>query len=344
MPGQTGYRIIIILFALIIPCYKAGAISNSLDKNAVFVSVIPEAGTDIPKLGEIISDSAAIQLKRIGYTTYFAASDSKINSLFKLSRDKDASSLILVTYTTKETSAVLDFSLFDVENEEKRASVSLSSEIDLTLDDAITKSLTELIEKSGIEPPDPTRKQDNNLGTVEGVTTDGKALQLDTGVAPHKYLHLSAGFAPFIAVGRTLDYFSIGMEPSVLVGLLFNKPVDFLQVGLLLRTTIFTAQGALIETDNYLISAAPDIRFLISPSTAFSVYIHLAGGPTAFFLNNEKIGVYWKVIPFASGGTGVSFALNSVLGLTVNVDYSVYFEQSLFIMGVSPSMHAVFSF
>ena len=369
MRGRTRAWPAILIFASLSSCWIARAIADDLDGGSIYLAVIPDGEYETPRLRDIIFDSAVLELERIGYTTYPAkpdgdiyAREGELASIFQRARQSYASSLILVSYMTHENSAVLILSLFDTSDEIEKAAVTMSSDIDLFLDAAVAASLNELVEKSGIGPA-ATSKETQEMagagsGEVASITAEQTALPTvaqqalhpepdleEHAVIPaHRFFNVSAGFAPFIAIGEAGSYFPLGMEPSLLFGLKFNAPLSFLQAGILLRMTQFTAEGVLLETKNYLLSAGPDIRLIMSSSGTFSVYLHLAGGPSGFFLSNEIIGEYWKIIPFASCGGGVSLVLNSMFGLTVNIDYSVYFEKSILIMGVSPSINVYVDF
>lgn len=353
MSRKKGFYAGLAVYALLFSGWKAWPEAHNLDNSSVFVSVISDGVEEVPALRDIVFESVVIELKQIGYTTYPALSDDgKPDSVFQRAVEAQASSLILVTYATEEDNVALILTLFGVREQAEKASVMMASEIDLSLDVVIGESVRTLVGKSGIDPPVAPDRIDEatSPGGEVALSTDEPTVRLDPvettrpAEVSHSYFNVSAGLAPFFAMASTRDYFTLGIEPGLRVGLNFKAPLKFLQVGLLVKMMQFNAQGVLLDTSNYLISAGPDVRFIISPSDTFGVYVHAAGGASAFVLSNEKIGVYWKIVPFAAGGCGMFFKTGAMFGLTVNADYSVYFEKSIFIMGISPAVYAVFSF
>ena len=356
------------IITLLFSCGTAWAIGGNIESNYLFVTVFPDNlnGSGTSRLRSIIFDSAVLELGHLGFPIYPLASDNDaisepddLESAFEFARKEYVPSLISITYAINDNLAILKMDMYDVDDESEKAAVTLETKIDLFLDAAIAESVRRLVEKSGITPPAISEEPVMNSGTGSLDITSGNEEQTvdllpggnaefsdpieaktPSGENSRRFFILSTGFAPFIAVGKAVSFFSIGLEPNLLFAFVLPPPLDFLQTGLLLKATQFTAQGVLVETENYLLSGGPDVRLFISPSSAVSVYFHAAGGPTAFILRSETIGNRWKLIPFVSAGVGVSLAFNDVFGLIINVDYSVYFERSIFIMGVSPSANA----
>ena len=150
-----------------------------------------------------------------------------------------------------------------------------------------------------------------------------------------RHFELSLGFSPFFPVGSAADYFTFGLEPWLYTGYRFKVGSSSLTLGAYGGVNIFTAEGVLISSENLLVAAGTDLRFLTSEEDVLRVGFRLAGGAAFLMVNPNDQGFQTAVVPFGSGGLSIDIGLG-IIGLGLQFNYTAYFEQSVIIMGFSP--------
>jgi hypothetical protein len=153
---------------------------------------------------------------------------------------------------------------------------------------------------------------------------------------PTTQLLLVGGFAPFIATGAASYYFTLGYLPSLLASLMFDTAAGRVGIGLYAGMNYFTAQGTTDSSDNFMIPVGVDVRYELTLSRLlFS--LHFTGGPATLVVLTASGHTYVNVMPFLKSGIGAEFLLLPWLGISMSVDYEIYFEVPYLFMGITPS-------
>ena len=137
--------------------------------------------------------------------------------------------------------------------------------------------------------------------------------------------------------GDATGYFTYGMGPDLYTAYNFKTPFGYFGLGIYSSLIYFTAEGLLIDSDNLLISAGPEIRLGIDANQFLGIFLRINGGATIFMLNKNNEGYESTIIPFVSGGMGMTLNITPGFGIVLSTNYSLYIESSILITGFSPS-------
>ncbi len=186
--------------------------------------------------------------------------------LFELAGRVKADFVLACTYTARKTEIQMHFGWYDVqENRMTASTVQSGSLLDLNLDLVLSKGIKEIllqvVERLAALPRKTPEKETETAGAkgefgraesesaddrfeaeeVEKVEQPGaKPAGPDTEPAAipeqeeqgrnGKLFELSLGFAPFLAIGNTSDYFTVGLAPCLSSGFRFKLPVGVRRV------------------------------------------------------------------------------------------------------------------
>ncbi|MCK5197467.1 MAG: hypothetical protein KAR21_03915, partial [Spirochaetales bacterium] len=194
------------------------------------------------------------------------------------------------------------------------------------------------IEKTEITPS--TEKEEIVTDETDSIEeTTEKESETVPDIDPENFRHftISAGFSPFLTTGKASNYFTYGLMPVQYTGYRFHTSYGYFSSGLFSSLNYFTAEGVLVSSENILISAGPEIRFGFTAYPFQDLFFRLSGGGTFFMMNTNNKGYISTVIPFASGGMGLTMNVTPWFGIVVSLNYSLYIEYSILISGFSPS-------
>ena len=329
----------------------------------------------------IISDSVRWELERSGLLVISEpdlSGDSSIeslykgdkideNSLLKLARQVKADFVIIGEFTTRNREILLDFSWYDVEEERFSASSSKLEKVDLMLDRVISEAVSEILyavrkrlanfsrsefkrpsEAEGTAPASVSKESEqqdisrqDEIKAVKGETIDTRPeMQIPRG----KHFELSTGFAPFLVTGAASKYFKIGYLASLYGNFRIDLGTGQLGIGWFFGINIFGAEGVVAATDNLLIPLGLDFRYIIGNGLPLGLFVHISGGPAIFIVDSTLKGGLVNVMPYVMGGIGLSLPFSDFFGIAVDTSYAVFFEQSILIMGFTPSGYIYLSF
>ena len=158
-------------------------------------------------------------------------------------------------------------------------------------------------------------------------------------VKPEDFRHfiISTGFTPFMTTGNASNYFTFGLGPDLHTAYNFQTSFGYFGLGIYSSLIYFKAEGLIISSENFLISAGPEIRLGIDANPFLGIFFQINGGGTYFMMNKNDEGYEGTVIPFVSGGMGMTLNISSGFGIAISTNYSLYIESSILITGFSPS-------
>ena len=257
-----------------------------------------------------------------------------------MANQKNASFLIKTNYLRDEDLLTLNLNCYRIIDNVLLHSIRNSINIDLELDSAIRKAARELI---------VFIKQDikNNPNLVQIITQDEEVLEEEQEdlssdsttenippaqitepiVETVKFRHftVSTGFSPFMTTGDASNYFTFGMGPDLHTAYNFRTPFGYFGLGIYSSLIYFTAEGLLVSSENLLISAGPEIRLGIDANPFLGIFLRINGGGTYFMMNKNDEGYESTVIPFVSGGMGITLNITSGFGIVVSTKYYLVF-------------------
>jgi hypothetical protein len=143
--------------------------------------------------------------------------------------------------------------------------------------------------------------------------------------------------APFQALGEVTKYFTLGFNASLFAGyrILYFRNSD-LALGINTSFFEFQAEGLITSSENYLLSLGPDIRWSFDLNNSLSMFLHLSSGVSLFIVDVENESYVNTYIPFITAGLGTTYAFTRNFGVTLILNYSVFFEGSTVISGFIP--------
>ncbi len=234
----------------------------------------------------------------------------------------------------------------------KSYSSSKIEKVDLRLDRAINEAVSEILYavrerlanffRPGLEIPPKTEEiEETQRSQVSEKKIDaGSEIRIRGG----KHFEISTGFAPFLVTGEMSNYFKVGYLVSLYGNFLIDLAAGQLGIGWFSGINIFRAEGVVAATDNLLISLGLDLRYRIDNGSPLGLFVHISGGPAIFIVDSTLKGGLVNVMPYVMGGIGLSLAFSDFFGIAADMSYAVFFEQSILIMGFTPSAYIYLSF
>jgi len=149
---------------------------------------------------------------------------------------------------------------------------------------------------------------------------------------------LSPSVAPFVAVGAASYYFPVGIQSLVRGDFLLLEGRGRMGLGLLLGATVFTAQGSVEHSLNFLVPLGASLSYSLELGRRWNLLFQLGAGPALLIMSLQSQEPLLKPLAFLRSGVGAELALARHLGLALEAAYEVYFEQPYLIMGFAPSL------
>jgi hypothetical protein len=164
--------------------------------------------------------------------------------------------------------------------------------------------------------------------------------------APAHFLDISAGFGVFLAVGNTGDYATTGYHPAIRVSYPINLPLPgYLSVGLETGINLLDMSGSSLAARAAIIPLGVEVKFLYGTGSFIIPYAWVSGGPAFFMLMSSSVpaddagnGIKMKLVPYGTVGIGAAANFGRTFGMTFGVGYTLYFESSLIVMGLTPAL------
>jgi hypothetical protein len=240
----------------------------------------------------------------------------------------------------------------ELASQQQETSAAAAEEAEDVSQEAISDHSAETAQTVAVASQQPDESTELMIGTPEAdpVQTAGLDIPSATVEAPanareprRKHIEFSAGFAPFLATGKTSDYFTLGYAVSGMLNLWINLPVGQLGLGVYSGINSFDSMGLISSAKNSLIPFGADVRYVVGGDFPLALSVHLTGGPALLIVEPSFTGRVMKLVPFVGGGFGVSLAIAGLVGVTVDATYMAFFEGSVTIMGFSPSLNLYLS-
>ena len=302
----------------------------------VVIVTVP-AGLNVDKeLLDLVSATLAIEVERAGYSVTLADDMS----------DKYESPVVMTCSVSRSgNETVLEFNL----NIEGDPGLTFRNRqegrIDLGFDSMIVHAVSDILGQVEASGPELIQAEPVPIEPVEEkVEVSNEEPIPEPEPIPEavstkiRLFRVSAGAAPFLAVGKVNYYFSIGILSSITGGYTFRTTIGDIETGVFLGVQFFEALGLESASSNILVPMGGSVRYGTDIGRKLQLFITVTGGPALFFLLPAEGEQLFKVTGYAGAGGGGSFLFSDRFGLTVEIDYMLFFERYYPIMGVVPSV------
>lgn len=349
-------------------CVSAAHISAEIAGGAPSVAqVFTVADGEHASLRNIVANFASVQLHEMGISSWeMEMSDAE--ELIRSAAERGAGHLLAGNIDVDGNRFKLELQLYETESGGIIGRSRANGRIDLTMDLAVNDAVRSVINAAGDRIPiaERTDRDTGPAGAADGAAkgptlfgssldgsangarpkpavAGGRTVVTETPtVTKNKILDIGTGFAPFITVGRAADYFRAGIAADLFVDFRINAPGGHVGLGIDAGYSAFRATGLVLEADNMLVPIGVDVRYSSTPRP-FGITFHLNGGVAAMIVETVHFGRLFKVVPYAAGGAGLMMAFSHFMGAAIDMQYTAYFEGSVVIMGLSPSVAVYFS-
>jgi hypothetical protein len=168
-----------------------------------------------------------------------------------------------------------------------------------------------------------------------------RAVQAPDAEPPIAPFAVSLKSAPFIATFDALNYFPVGLSFSLTGLYRVRVPGGLFGFGLSSGLSTFRGKGAYAEADFYVIPIGVDVLYGTRTGSAIDFFVHLGGGPAIFAARPTSGASLAKVIPYATGGVGITLSFFGRLGVSLEGGYTCFFDSPDPILGFTPSLSVV---
>jgi hypothetical protein len=264
-----------------------------------------------------------------GSAGHMVAVNSK--DLLVMARSLPADFLLITMYGIADQELQLVFSLFDIEEDVPCATVKRAKSIDLTLDQLIGEAVDELLlsiehKLARYSPLEPSAEAVPPVNILAGNPLPASP---EPSPADPRRIEIAAGAAPFLPVGRTSDYFKIGLCTALHASYRFDVGAIQLNGGLFTGTYLFRAEGLSGTAGTLLVPIGPLIGIVHGFASAVDFYFHLAGGISVMSVApsglDDRLS---KLLPFALAATGFRLDFGFNLGLIAETNLAAFFEKA----------------
>lgn len=350
------YLLFFILFLIVNSVYSEENVPETI---AILLSTQTSDNTTLYSFKNIINNSISFELKVAGFEIIIDNNTGNTEELLQSAVEQGASFLIESKYSTDGGNLELALNCFRATDGIKLHSILKEGKIDLDLDSFIRKTVMDIVSliKEDIKNNPPsvlesvekvdlpeeeqieTKTEDEAIEQVEDSVDVSHTPDRVPVIQPADFRHftISTGFTPFMTTGKASSYFTYGMGPDLHTGYNFQTPFGYFGLGIYFSLIYFTAEGVLLSSDNLLISAGPEIRLGVDANPFLGIFLKVNGGATLFMMNRNNEGYQSAVIPFVSGGMGLTMNITPGVGIVISTNYSLYIENSILISGFSPS-------
>jgi hypothetical protein len=322
-----------------IPVVSGGAESLPPRQATVLVIVQSSSKSDNKALDALIADSFRLELESKGIRALPVgehASDDK--AVAALAAKNAADFALWGTYLQTGTDIKLSARWIDAGGANTPEQASRSGVLDLSFDALVTSLVDEIMEgqKQNIAnlPPAPVMPPPATEPAAPRPAEQAKEAR----IAPWAF---SLGSSPFIATFAALNYFPVGVTVSLAGHYQMRAPGGLFGIGAATGLSGFHGKGSYAQADFYVVPIGVDALYGTRTGSIFDFYVHLSGGPAIFLAKLTTGESLSKVIPFISGGVGISMSLFDALALSLEAGYTGYLDSPDPIMGFAPAISLV---
>jgi len=297
---------------------------------------------------QVVADAIRIELESRGLSVTLSDSSAGGGPV-EQARAGKAPVAIDCSYSVLGDEMAVSMGWYEARNGSRAAQAETSGRIGLRLDTIVLEALDSILTTAQDRVRELAAARKITNAALSAAAQPAEPAAQSGTVSPSArgksstQLLLVGGFAPFIATGAASYYFTLGYLPSLLASLVFDTSAGRVGVGLYAGMNYFAAQGSTDSSRNFLIPVGADVRYELALSQ-FMLSMHLTGGPATLVGLTASGHTFVNLIPFLKSGVGAEFLIRPWLGISLSVDYEVYFEVPYLFMGITPSLGMTFRF
>lgn len=317
-----------VLFFLFLPGSLLQAENPGNDDIMIMLAIQNDIKNMDTPLDNFITHSIYLEFLLSDFEVFIAEPGDNLN-LTSLKNRKQFSYLVNALYSYNSDKVELSINCYRIKDGFSWQASGLSSFIGLELEKDLeehTQSIIKIIEQDLMDHPDMLYLLPEEA-VVETIAASSNELP-----------DITTEAAMFFPLGESLNYLDRGIVGRIRYQYIWDNPsIDF-ALGWLLSINTVTARGKLNRADNYFVSTGPDIHLKYHINQRLYISLGTAGGICFWSINLENQGYQGTVIPMASSDLGMGVDLSDNVSLFLSGEYSIYLEESLYIMGISPSL------
>jgi hypothetical protein len=323
----------VLAFMPLAPC---GADGLAHRQPTVLVLVYSSSQSDNEALSTLIADSFKMELESQGIRTLSAAERAADDrAVAALATKNRADFALWGTYVQVGSEVQINARWIDPEKMAAAAYASRTGALNFSFDAVVSSLVDEIIEsqKQRIDnlPPAPAERTHPPPNPAQKPAEPERRPR----IPPFAF---SLGSAPFIATFSALNYFPVGLSVSLAGHYQIRAPGGLFGFGLASGLSGFHGRGAYAEADFYVVPIGIDVLYGTRTGSAVDFFAHLAGGPAIFAATLTSGESLAEVIPYVTGGVGITLSLFDSLGISLEGGYTCFFEPADPIMGFTPSL------
>lgn len=280
-------------------------------------------------LDNFITHSIYLEFILNNFEVFIAEPGDNLN-LSSLKNRKQFSYLVNALYSYDSEKVGLSINCYRIKDSFPLQSVNISSIIGLELEKDLelhTRTIIDQIEQDMINHPDM-------LFFIPEEKPPTETIALSTNEFPD----ITTEASLFFPLGESLDYLEKGIVGRIRYQYIWDNPSMDLALGWLVSVNVIKARGKIYSAENYFVSTGPDIHLKYHLNQRLFLTLGAAGGICFWAINLEDQGYQGTVIPMVASDLGVGVSLSDKVSLFLSGEYSIYLEESLYIMGISPSL------
>ena len=358
-----------------------------LGKPSVLIASLPLEGSRDEGVRKVLASVMRFQLERMGtQTLLFSTTDEEalvrdlfgegernpeflIKSLIEFFSGVNHEFLALAGYIREGEEIQVSFFIADLQRGEILASASQRARIDFTLDEAMIRTLRDMLPEAAGRIEEVARRksaaaailaEEQQAAEGAAVETGDQSTSVSVPLKEHpeeRFLpfEFSIGFAPFVPVSVAHDVFSLSYLPFAYGSYRIPLSAGILGLGLYTALNIFDSEEAGVASYfHYVVPIGIDARFTTLEGNPIGLFVRASTGVAINVSDFSSLPAIAqeglsRFMAYAAGGVGAMFAISRNVGIAVDVMYEtfVYFWQSDsgggintdWIMGLVPSVY-----
>jgi hypothetical protein len=274
--------------------------------------------------------------------------------------------LALAGYIKEGEEIQVSFFIADLQRGEILASASQRARIDFTLDEAMIRTLQDILpeaagrieEVARLKAAEAVKTAEEQVAAEESVAEIGDESASVPVLLPEERFRpfeFSIGFAPFIPVSVANDVFSLSYLPFVYASYRIPLSAGILGLGLYTALNIFDSEEAGVASYfHYVVPIGIDARFTTLEGAPIGLFVRASTGVAINVSDFSSLPAIAqeglsRFLAYAAGGVGAMYAISRNVGIAIDVMYEafVYFWQpdsggginTDWIMGFVPSVY-----
>ena len=367
--------------------YSQSEKTAPLPKPSVLIASLPLEGSRDEGVRKVLASVMRFQLERMGtQTLLFSTTDEEAlvrdlfgeeernpefltKSLMEFFSGVNHEFLALAGYIKEGEEIQVSFFIADLQRGEILASASQRARIDFTLDEAMIRTLRDMLPEAAGRIEDVARRKAAEAAILAGEQQAAEGAAVETGDQStsiplplkeqpeerFRHFEFSIGFAPFVPVSVANDVFGLSYLPFVYGSYRIPLSAGILALGLYTALNIFDSEEAGIASYfHYVVPIGIDARFTTLEGNPIGLFVRASTGVAINVSDFSSLPAIAeeglsRFMAYAAGGVGVMYAISRNVGIAVDVMYEtfVYFWQSDsgggintdWIMGFVPSVY-----